>query len=250
VHAAGRYTSQGVLDAEARLVNATRTPTAAGLSRPSAAAPLDGFEAVARVSLDAGQRGPVTAFACDSRLLLAGIGPARSGTTTAMRALEYALRAGGQRLVPLATSAASADVLGRELGVRAENLHKFMHKWTRGPSAARLQVRYDPRQYAAREILLNVLASEGAPLSATETISVAQEEAGSLSTLVPCYLHAAHEDAAARYRAAAVTALGANGGRALADDPAPVHESGRQQRLEAPPCHTPTRERAPHPKPA
>ena len=74
------------------------------------------------------------------------------------------------------------------------------------------QVRYDPRQYAAREILLNVLATEGAPLSATETITTAQEEAGSLSTLVPRYLHAAHEDAAARYRAAAVTALGAAGG--------------------------------------
>jgi conjugative relaxase-like TrwC/TraI family protein len=522
-HAAGRYTSQRVLDAEARLVNATRTPTAAGLSGPSAAASLDGFEAVARVSLDAGQRGLVTAFACDSRLLLAGIGPAGSGKTTAMRALEYALRAGGHRLVPLATSAAAADVLGRELGVRAENLHKFMHEWTRGPSAARLragagvperarmfrlfpgdvvlvdeagmagtllldqlaqlaaargavvrllgddrqlpavegggalrliatapgtpvlstlyrfqdpgeaaatlqlrtgdasavdwyyqhgrirsgsreamaagaytgwkndmldgkvtlmaaadgadvtelaaqaradrvtagqveadgvrlrdgnlagagdwiatrlndrrlsafggrdwvkngdawhverrhpngsltvrhlshggrvtlpadyvrdqvqllyattahrtqgttvdtahplitaaisrealyvlatrarentvfyvathdlpyeedarvdQARYDPRQYAAREILLNVLATEGAPLSATETITVAQQEAGSLSTLVPRYLHAAHEDAQARYRAAAFTALGAAGGRELAADPA------------------------------
>ena len=82
------------------------------------------------------------------------------------------------------------------------------------------QVRYDPRQYAAREILLNILATEGAPLSATETITTAQEEAGSLSTLVPRYLHAAHEDAAARYRAAAVTALGAAGGRELAADPA------------------------------
>jgi hypothetical protein len=87
-HAAGRYTSQGVLDAEARLVNATRTPTAAGLSGPSVAASLDGFEAVARTALDAGQRGLVTAFACDSRLLLAGIGPAGSGKTTAMPALE------------------------------------------------------------------------------------------------------------------------------------------------------------------
>jgi conjugative relaxase-like TrwC/TraI family protein len=522
-HAAGRYTSQAVLDAEARLVNATRTLTAAGLSGPSAAASLDGFEVVARTSLDAGQRDLVTAFASDSRLLLAGIGPAGSGKTTAMRALEYALRAGGQRLVPLATSAASADVLGRELGVRAENLHKFMHEWTRGPSAARLragagvpeqarmfrlfpgdvvlvdeagmagtllldqlvqlaaargavvrllgddrqlpavegggalrlvaaapgtpalstlyrfhdpgeaaatlqlrtgdasavnwyhqhgrirsgsreamaqaaytswkndmldgkvtlmaaadgadvtelsaqaradrvtagqvepdgarlrdgnlagagdwivtrlndrrlsafsgrdwvkngdawhverrhrdgalavrhlshggrvtlpadyvsdqvqllyattahraqgttvdtahplitagisrealyvlatrarestvfyvathdlpydedarvdQVRYDPRQYAAREILLNILTTEGVPLSATETITTAQEEAESLATLVPRYLHAAHEDAAARYRAAAVTALGAAGGRELAADPA------------------------------
>ena len=53
------------------------------------------------------------------------------------------------------------------------------------------QARHDPRQYAAREILLNALATEGAPLSATETITTAQEEAGSLSTLVPRYLHAA-----------------------------------------------------------
>ena len=49
----------------------------------------------------------------------------------------------------------------------------------------RRQARYDPRQYAAREILLNILATEGAPLSATETITTAREEAGSLAVLVP-----------------------------------------------------------------
>jgi conjugative relaxase-like TrwC/TraI family protein len=139
VHTAGRFTSQAVLDAETRLVNATRTPTACGLSRPWAAAALDGFEAVTNTSLDAGQRSLVTAFACDTRLLLAGIGPAGSGKTTAMRALAHVLRADGKRLVPLATSAASADVLGRELGIRAENLHKFLHEWTTGPFAARLR---------------------------------------------------------------------------------------------------------------
>jgi conjugative relaxase-like TrwC/TraI family protein len=138
-HAAGRYTCQAVLDAETRLVNATRTPTVAGLSGPSAGAALDGFEALSRTSLDAGQRQLVTAFACDSRLLLAGIGPAGSGKTTAMRALEHVLRAAGHRLVPLATPAASADVLGRELGARAENLHKFLYEWTAGRCASRLR---------------------------------------------------------------------------------------------------------------
>jgi hypothetical protein len=138
-HGAGRYTCQAVLDAETRLVNATRTPTVSGLSGLSVATGLDGFEAVAGTSLDAGQRDLVTAFAGDSRLLLAGIGPAGSGKTTAMCALSHVLRAGGRRLVPLATSAASADVLGRELGVRAENLHKFLHEWTRGTFAGRLR---------------------------------------------------------------------------------------------------------------
>src|SRR5690242_13590788 len=40
------------------------------------------------------------------------------------------------------------------------------------------QARTDPYAYAAREVLLNVIATEGAALSATETITIAQENAG------------------------------------------------------------------------
>jgi len=138
-HAAARYTCQAVLDAETRLINAAKTPAAPGLTSPQATAALDGYEAVFRTILDAGQRALVTAFACEPRLLLAGIGPAGAGKTTAMRALQQVLLQGGRRLVPLATSAAAADVLGRELTARAENLHKFIHEWTAGPNAARLR---------------------------------------------------------------------------------------------------------------
>ena len=139
VHAATRYTSQAVLDAEQRLLTATTTPTASALPRAFATAALDGFEATTGTTLDAGQRHLVTAFTGDSRLLLAGIGPAGSGKTTAMRALAHVIQQAGHRLVPLATSAAAASVLGRELGMRAENLHKFLHEWTAGPHAGRLQ---------------------------------------------------------------------------------------------------------------
>ena len=139
VHGASRFTCQAVLDAETRLLNATRTPTDCALTGPSAGAALDRFEAAADTRLDDGQRDLVTAFAYDPKLLLAGIGPAGSGKTTAMRALAHVLRDGGRRLVPLATSAASAHVLGRELGVRAENLSKFLHEHTAGPFAARLR---------------------------------------------------------------------------------------------------------------
>jgi hypothetical protein len=66
---------------------------------------------------------------------------------------------------------------------------------------------------------LNVLATESAPLSATETITTAQDEAASLATLVPRYLHAALQDTDSRYRAAAVEALGKDDGRQLAADP-------------------------------
>jgi conjugative relaxase-like TrwC/TraI family protein len=138
-HAAGRYTSQAVLDAEQRLLNATSTPTVNALSGATVTASLDGFGAITGTRLDPGQRALVTAFAADERLLLAGIGPAGSGKTTAMRACARLLRQSGRNLIPLATSAAAADVLGRELSASAETLHKFLHEWTSGPNAARLR---------------------------------------------------------------------------------------------------------------
>lgn len=52
-HAAGRFTCQAVLDAEARVANATRPPTATGLSGVSVAAALEGFEARSGTTLDA-----------------------------------------------------------------------------------------------------------------------------------------------------------------------------------------------------
>jgi conjugative relaxase-like TrwC/TraI family protein len=138
-HGARRYTSQAVLDAEDRLLRACATPAPAGCPGPSVTAVLDGFEAVTGTTLDDGQRHLVTAFASDPRLLLAGIGPAGSGKTTAMRALAHVLRQHQRRIVPLATSAAAAAVLGRELDTRAENLHKFLHEWSSGTFAARLR---------------------------------------------------------------------------------------------------------------
>ena len=123
---------------------------------------------------------------------------------------------------PLITSGLTREML-YVLATRARERTTFYvatHDLPYDEDARVDEARHDPRQYAAREILLNILATEGAPLSATETIAVAQEEAGSLFTLVPRYLYAAHEDAAGRYRAAAVTALGADGGRELVADPA------------------------------
>ena len=143
-HGAGRFTSHAVLDAEQRLLDATRTPTVNGLSGPSVAAAIDGFEAVSGRRLDPGQRSLVTAFAADGRLLLAGLGPAGSGKTTAMRAYAHVIGQAGRRLVPLATSAASADILGRELGLpAAENLHKFVYEWSEGRAASSLRAGTD-----------------------------------------------------------------------------------------------------------
>ncbi|NLT57211.1 MAG: AAA family ATPase, partial [Actinomycetales bacterium] len=57
--------------------------------------------------------------------------PAGTGKTTAMRALKAVLdHTHSGRLIPLATSAHAAGILGAELGVRAENVHKFLHDHT------------------------------------------------------------------------------------------------------------------------
>ena len=63
--------------------------------------------------------------------MVAAVGPAGSGKTTAMRAACHAWEAAGRRVIPLATSAKSAEVLGAELGRRAENVHKFLHELQR-----------------------------------------------------------------------------------------------------------------------
>jgi len=135
-HGADRYTSQRVLDAEQRLLTAATTAPALPIPGPSRADVeriLAARAARNDLQLDAGQVAVVTAFAADPRTIVVGLGPAGTGKTTAMRALRDVLdqgrrdRTGTGRLVPLATSAHAADVLSQDLGIRAENVHKFLH---------------------------------------------------------------------------------------------------------------------------
>ena len=138
-HGAERFTSQAVLDAEARLVDAAGYQTSVGVDGQTTDQVVANHEQHTGDELDPGQRALVKAFACDGRLLLAGIGPAGAGKTTAMKALTTVIRAGGTgRLVPLATSASAAGVLAAELGTGAENLHKFLWEWTEGAHAKSL----------------------------------------------------------------------------------------------------------------
>ena len=67
-------------------------------------------------------------FCGDDRRIVAAVGPAGSGKTTALRAACPGWDAAGRRVIPLATSAAAAEVLAHDLGRRAENLHKYTHE--------------------------------------------------------------------------------------------------------------------------
>ncbi|MEV6527129.1 MobF family relaxase [Longispora sp. NPDC051575] len=127
-HRGARFTSREILDAEQRLLHAASTPVTTGLNPLSVRAALDGYEAVHGTTLDAGQRHMVLSFATDARQIAVGLGPAGAGKTTTMHAYQHVLAAHGVRLIPLATSAAAAAVLSADLGVAAENTHKFVYE--------------------------------------------------------------------------------------------------------------------------
>ena len=139
-HGAARYTTQDLLDAEQRLLDHAHAPTPHGLAASQVDDFLAGFEERNDVVLDPGQRRLVHAFATDGRRLVVGIGPAGAGKTTAMRALTQAWRTTGRRVIPLAPSAAAADVLRDELGCRTENLHKFRHTHASQPPAGQATI--------------------------------------------------------------------------------------------------------------
>ena len=101
-----------------------------GLTTDAVTEIIGAFEKRYDLTLDEGQRALVLGFAADPRRIVVGIGPAGAGKTTAMRAVAEAWRTTGRRVVPLAPSAAAAEVLATELDCRAENLHKFQHAHT------------------------------------------------------------------------------------------------------------------------
>ena len=133
-HGAARFTTQDLLDAEQRLLDHAHAAHPHSLAASQVDDFLAGFEERNDVVLDPGQRRLVHAFATDGRRLVVGIGPAGAGKTTAMKALTQLWRTTGRRVIPLAPSAAAADVLRDELGCRTENLHKFHHTHATGAS--------------------------------------------------------------------------------------------------------------------
>jgi len=92
---------------------------------------LDAFERQQGRRLDDGQLVLVHAFVADPRRLVVGIGPAAAGKTTAMQAAVAVWEACGRRVIPLACSARSAEVLAGDTCRRAENLHKYLHELDR-----------------------------------------------------------------------------------------------------------------------
>ena len=124
VAGADLYTSQRILDAEARLVAAAGRR--GGASVLEAAVDLALLEMAANgTALDAGQAALVRQMCTSGARLQLAIAPAGAGKTTAMRALALAWTQDGGDLVGLAPSAAAAAVLREQTGIRTDTLAKL-----------------------------------------------------------------------------------------------------------------------------
>ncbi|MGW2109936.1 MobF family relaxase, partial [Streptomyces sp. NPDC001948] len=119
------YTTPAVLAAEDALLAAARTPVIPAVAAADFDAVAAAHDRHAKNPLDPGQRALAKAFACGERLLIAGIGPAGSGKTTALKAVAQAVNASGAHLVALAPSRRAAKVLANDLGTA-----HTLHGWT------------------------------------------------------------------------------------------------------------------------
>lgn len=126
-HATQRFTSMAVLDAEDRLVSATQEVGGLVVAEEHVTSAITALEVESGRSLNAGQREVARRFAAGGHVVEAGIGPAGAGKTTAMSAFARAIGLAGGRVIGLAPSAAAAAVLGEELAITGETIHKLLH---------------------------------------------------------------------------------------------------------------------------
>ncbi|MBT2513178.1 AAA family ATPase [Arthrobacter sp. ISL-30] len=104
---------------------------------------LAGYQHHGRFALHSDQRAAASEVVLSGNRLDAVVGPAGTGKTTTLGAVKTAWEAqyGAGGVIGLAPAAASADVLGRELSMAAENVAKWLHE-SAGAGASRRAGRF------------------------------------------------------------------------------------------------------------
>ncbi|WP_020016572.1 MobF family relaxase [Promicromonospora sukumoe] len=180
VHGSTKYTSLAVLEAEDQLLTAARIPGGLVIDPDAVDAAIEQLRTDKGHALHSGQRDLVAHFAT-STVLAAGIGPAGTGKTTAMRAFAAAVQDSGGKLIALAPSAAAAEVLGADLGdgITAETLDMFILA-SRGKGGQRLRERL---AVEAGTVVLVDEASLAGTLALAEVLAITQQAGGSFRLL-------------------------------------------------------------------
>jgi len=124
-HRGQRYTAVALLDAEQRLLTATRTTNAPHVPDEILTATLSSGR-----RLTADQAAAVTAIATSGRRLDVLVGPAGTGKTTTLATLRVAWETwhGPGTVLGLAPSATAARELADALGIACENTAKWLHE--------------------------------------------------------------------------------------------------------------------------
>jgi hypothetical protein len=169
------YTTEALLGAEARLLEAARKLGAPRVSVAVVAQVTEMNLPGREYKLSVDQALAVEKIATSGRVLDVLVGPAGTGKSTAMAGLRAVWEQvhGPGSVIGLAPSAAAAQVLGDELGIETENTAKWLTEWRRipeltsrrgrlalnlarhayprSPSAARLRVRLAETEHAISE---------------------------------------------------------------------------------------------------
>jgi len=151
------YTTQALLDAETRLLDAGRTTSGPVVTVATVAAVTESNLPGRDYALSVDQALAVEKIATSGRTLDVLVGPAGTGKTSTMTALRGAWETeyGPGSVIGLAPSAAAAEVLGAELGIDTENTAKWLTEWRRIPELV-----------ARRDRLASQLKRHPHPLSA------------------------------------------------------------------------------------
>jgi DNA primase catalytic core len=182
VHGSTRYTSLAVLEAEDHLLAGARAGGGLMTDRGTVERAIARVEADLGYTLNQGQRELVSHFATSGTRLAAGIGPAGTGKTTAMRAFAAAVDDAGGRLIALAPSAAAAEVLSADLGdpdITAETLDMFLLA-NAGHGGERLRERLTVKEGT---VVLVDEASLAGTISLAQVLAITQAAGGSVRLL-------------------------------------------------------------------
>ena len=133
------YTTQALLDAEARLLDAGRCTQSPRVAIPTVADVVAENLPGRAHGLSADQALAVEQIATSGRVLDVLVGPAGTGKSTTMGGLRavWERQFGDGSVVGLAPSAAAAQVLGQEFGVATENTSKWLTEQARQPDQLR-----------------------------------------------------------------------------------------------------------------
>ncbi|MEV0246878.1 MobF family relaxase [Nocardia sp. NPDC050712] len=138
VTGATRWTSQAVLDAETRLMDAARTPSAEILPDRTVRKAFARSRRSGR-ELNAGQQAIVRYLCTTGTQLAVAIGPAGSGKTTMMKAVADAWARSDRNVIALAPSASAARELGKAIDAPARTIRKLLvqarYGWPTGAAA-------------------------------------------------------------------------------------------------------------------